>query len=190
MKFRCMIILAGMSILFLSGCATLNKEQCLRGDWRGVGWMDGMNGEPAVRIEQHREACAEYGVRPNEKFYMDGRAEGLRQYCEPDNAFQTGLDGKPYKGVCPPDIHPLFLRYNNAAYEVYQARRQIEQLHDNITHKYNQMESRKTSKEDKIRLRRAINDDERKLDDLRNDLRDRERWLDKLMAEARRNQRN
>ena len=187
MKFRCMIILAGM--LILTGCATLNKEQCLRGDWRGVGWTDGMNGEPAVRIEQHREACAEYGVRPDQKLYMDGRAEGLRQYCELDNAFQTGLDGKPYKNVCPPDIHPLFLRYHNAAYEVYQARRQIEQLHDNITYKYNQMESRKTSKEDKIRLRRAINDDERKLDDLRNDLRDRERWLDRLMAEARRNQR-
>jgi hypothetical protein len=183
MKFLGLIILAGL--LFLSGCATLNKEACLSGDWRGLGMKDGVNGESAARIEKHRKACAEHGVRPDEKLYMDGRAEGLREYCQIDNAFQSGLKGRQYQGVCPLAIHSLFLRYNKAAYEVHQTREEIKNKHDSISAAQNQLGNKKTSASSKGHIRRDIQKLESELDQLRNDLRDRERNLDEMMTEAR-----
>jgi hypothetical protein len=183
MKFRGMIILAGL--LLLTGCATLSKEECLKGDWRGLGMKDGVNGEPAVQIEQHRKACAEYSIRPDEKIYMDGRAEGLREYCQIDNAFRSGLSGRQYKGVCPPAINLTFFRYNEAAYRVYQTREEIKKLHNEIASKQREMENNKTTDKERIHLRGEIREREKRLDELRNYLRDRERDLDDMIAEAR-----
>ena len=59
MKFRFPVLLAG--ILVLGGCAMLSKEECLRGDWRALGVTDGLNGETAARIDEHRKACAAQG---------------------------------------------------------------------------------------------------------------------------------
>ena len=183
MKFRGLIILAGL--LILAGCATLNKEACLSGDWRDLGMKDGVNGESAARIEKHRKACAEHGIRPDEKLYMVGRAEGLQEYCQIDNAFQSGLKGRQYQGVCPLAIHSLFLRYNKAAYEVYQTRQEIKNKHDSLSAAQNQLGNKKTSASSKGHIRRDIQKLESELDQLRNDLRDRERSLDDLMKEAR-----
>jgi hypothetical protein len=183
MKFRGVMILAGL--LILSGCATLSEKECLRGDWRDLGIKDGLNGEPAVQIEKHREACTEHGIRPDERLYMEGRAEGLLEYCQLDNAFWSGLNGRQYQGVCPPAIHSLFKRYNEAAYGVYQTREKIKQLHDEISSSQRKLESKKTKDKERIHIRGEIREREKKLDELRNDLRDRERNLDDLMEEAR-----
>jgi len=183
MKFCGLIILAGL--LILAGCATLNKEECLSGNWRELGVKDGINGEPAIQIEKHRKACAEHGIRPDEKLYMAGRAEGLREYCQIDNAFWSGLDGRQYNGVCPPDIHTLFMRYNNVAYAVYQTRQEIKNKRNSISAAQNQLGNKKTPDSSKHHIRRDIEKLESELDELRNDLRDRERRLDKLMDEAR-----
>ena len=183
MKFRGLIILAGL--LFLAGCATLNKEACLSGDWRGLGMKDGVNGEPAVRIEEHRKACAEHGIRPDEELYLTGRAEGLREYCQIDNAFQSGLKGRQYQGVCPLDIHIPFSRYNSAAYAVFKTRQEIKNKHDSISAAQNRLGNKKTSDKERIHIRGDIRKLESELDDLRNDLRDQERRLDEFMAEAR-----
>jgi hypothetical protein len=187
MIFRGLIILAGLMIL--AGCATLNKEACLSGNWRELGVKDGINGEPAIQIEKHRKACAEHGIRPDEKLYMAGRAEGLQEYCQLDNAFQSGLKGRQYQGVCPLAIHSLFLRCNKAAYEVYQTRQEIKNKHDSISAAQNQLGNKKTSASSKGHIRRDIQKLESELDQLRNDLRDRERNLDEMMAEAREGER-
>ncbi len=183
MQFCGVIILAGL--LILTSCATLSKEECRRGDWYSLGMRDGVNGEPAVQIEKHRKACAEHGIRPDEKLYMDGRAGGLREYCLIDNAFRSGLSGRQYKGVCPDVINLTFFRYNNVAYTVYQTREEIKKLHSEISNIQSKLESNKTTDKERIHLRGEIRDREKKLDELRNHLRDRERDLDDMMAEAR-----
>jgi outer membrane murein-binding lipoprotein Lpp len=182
MKLHVFIILVGL--LIMVGCATLNKEECLSGNWRELGAKDGINGELAIQIDKHRKACAEYGIRPDEKLYMAGRAEGLQEYCQIDNAFQSGLEGRQYKGVCPLDIHTLFLHYNNAAYAVYETRQEIENKHNSISAAQNQLGNKKTPASSKDHIRSDIQKLESELDKLRNDLHDRERGLDKLMDEA------
>ena len=183
MKSGIVIILVGLMIL--TGCATLSKEECLRGDWRGLGLKDGVNGEAAIQIEKHRKACAEHGIRPDERLYMDGHAEGLREYCQIENAFRSGLNGRRYQGVCPPAISLLFGRYNEAAYAVHQTREEIKQLHNEISYRQNRLESKKTTDKERRYLYEEIRDRDRKLDELRDKLRDQERDLDDLMEEAR-----
>jgi outer membrane murein-binding lipoprotein Lpp len=183
MKLHVFIILLGM--LILVGCATLNKEECLGGKWRELGAKDGINGEQAIQIEKHRKACAEHGIRPDEKLYMAGHAEGLQEYCQIDNAFRSGLEGRQYKGVCSLDIHTLFMHYNRAAYAVYDTRKEIENKHNSISAAQNRLGNKKTSASDKDHIRSDIQKLESELDKLRNDLHDLERELDKLMDEAR-----
>src|SRR5689334_20722209 len=104
------IVRAGAAILLLaiSGCATMDRDECLTVDWRTVGFEDGASGYPTDRIGQHRRACAEYGVTPDLTAYQAGRAEGLREYCVPANGFRVGSQGGSYGGICPSDLDPAF----------------------------------------------------------------------------------
>ena len=44
-------ILASLITLALSGCATMNEQQCLVSDWRSVGFEDGARGRPVETID-------------------------------------------------------------------------------------------------------------------------------------------
>ena len=109
----------------VSGCSTntLSKDECLTVDWRTVGYEDGVAGYNGDRIGQHRcprcgrprsrtrrllHHCAEYGVTPDFEAYQAGRAEGLREYCQPQNGFRVGASGATYVGACPADLAPPF----------------------------------------------------------------------------------
>ncbi|MET0809299.1 MAG: DUF2799 domain-containing protein [Pseudoxanthomonas sp.] len=87
------LLLSALLILALSGCATMNKDECLTVDWRTVGYEDGVAGRSGDRIAQHRKACAKHGVAPDLDAYQSGRDQGLREYCQPDNGYQLGARG-------------------------------------------------------------------------------------------------
>lgn len=183
MQPRHLITLAGL--LILAGCATLNEDECRTANWHDLGVRDGRAGEPASRIEAHRKACSDYGIHPREREYLDGRAEGLRDYCQLDNAFRSGLSGHSYQGVCPAAVDGLFRRYNEAAYEVYQSRKEIERIDGELTDKERRLRDKKLPDAERDRLRNDIRDLDRRLSRLRDDLRYKERDLDRLMEEAR-----
>ncbi|WP_296819031.1 DUF2799 domain-containing protein [Brevundimonas sp.] len=97
------------SAALLNGCATLSEEQCLVGDWYGIGVSDGASGYAMSRIDDHTEACARHGVSPNMTAYAEGRARGLLSYCTPQVGFREGREGDGYAHVCPADLEPDFL---------------------------------------------------------------------------------
>ena len=182
MNFRSLILLAGL--VFLTGCATLNEQECRTANWRDLGIKDGRNGQPASRIETHRKACSEYGILPQEQQYLDGRKEGLQEYCRIDNAFRSGLNGQQYQGVCVPSIDMLFRRCNEAAYAVYQSREEIERLDRDSAYKERRLRDKDLTDRERSRLRDEIRDLDRKLSRLRDDLRHQERNLDDLLIKA------
>ena len=110
----------------LSGCATLSEEQCLVGDWYGIGVADGQSGYSFQRLGEHNEACASHGVIPDAALYEQGRQQGLRSYCTPQIGFREGRQGDSYAGVCPAHLEADFLagysdgRLVNAAQQAYQ----------------------------------------------------------------------
>ncbi len=168
-------------LALLSGCATLDEDQCRTANWHELGVRDGLAGKPASHLREHIKACSEYGVRINEAAYQDGRATGLREYCQLDNAIETGLKGKQYQGVCPASVDRLFQRYNEAAYEVYRLRAEIDRTNSSIDEKSQRLRDKKLDEDRRADLRRDIRDLDRRLDNLRDELRDRERTLDRLL---------
>lgn len=93
----------------LNGCATMNQDQCLAGDWGAVGYGDGLNGRPLSRLDDHAKACAKHGVVPLEVPYRSARADGLTMYCTRERGFEEGRGGDAYHQVCPVDLEADFL---------------------------------------------------------------------------------
>ena len=112
-------------LLLLSGCATLNKEECLNADWYSIGYVDGARGNPASKIGQHRQACAEYSVRPDFDQYDKGRIAGLVEYCNPRNGYWLGTKGALYSGVCPKNLERPFIVAYQQGKNVYAMESQI-----------------------------------------------------------------
>lgn len=168
----------------LAGCATLSREQCRQGDWFGIGEADGRAGEQTSRLQQHAQACAEYGTGVDERQYLAGRDQGLREYCRLDNAFAAGLQGRRHQRVCPPEIDAVFDHYNRAAYEVYLIKRKLDAVENQSEDVERRLHARDLSDGSRSQLRFDLRELERRRDQLRADLYTGERYLDDLMDEA------
>ena len=107
------------SILLISGCATMGKDECLTSDWRSIGYEDGTRGYPPERIGDHRKACAKHSVSPDLQAYQEGRTEGLQAFCRPHKGFQVGSRGGNYAGVCPAELEPDFVEAYRAGRVLY-----------------------------------------------------------------------
>jgi hypothetical protein len=116
---------AALLLLALSGCATMDREECLAVDWRTVGYEDGAAGYSGDRIGQHRKACAKHGVTTDLTAYQAGRQEGLREYCVPANGFRLGSQGGDYSGMCPSDLDGAFS-------DAFQSGRQLHTLESRL----------------------------------------------------------
>jgi hypothetical protein len=140
-----------MLALGLSGCASLSRQECLRGDWAAIGYKDGLDGRPATRLSDHFEACTDYGVSPNPTVYRNAWASGVRVYCQPDGGFEAGASGKTYHGVCPPELEGPFLSAYRAGQGLYERRQAAESLEDDLR----QTDSDLDDIEETIRAREA-----------------------------------
>lgn len=112
------VTLAGCAVL-LAACSSLSREECSLGDWNAIGFADGSSGRESARIEDHRKACAEFGVRPNLSAYLAGWERGLDHYCTPGNGYQEGLAGRGYNGVCTGRNEPAFVETHRAGLAVH-----------------------------------------------------------------------
>jgi hypothetical protein len=105
--------LAALLLVFavtIAGCASLTPQQCLQADWRQIGYSDGINGVSGARIDDHAKACAEQGIRPNLDEYLNGRSQGLINYCQPENGFALGRRGAHLNGAdCAEYLKPAFI---------------------------------------------------------------------------------
>jgi hypothetical protein len=153
MRARILQTTAGASALLvalvLSGCASMDKDECLTVDWRTIGFEDGAAGYAGDRIARHRKACAKHGVAPDLTLYQQGREEGLREYCRPANGYRLGAQGSSYGGVCPAELEDEFLgaygagrqlytlesRVANAAHQLDSKRRELNRAEDDVIKK-------------------------------------------------------
>jgi len=115
-------------ILALQGCATLSESECENAEWRTIGLEDGSKGRLETYVSRHREACAEYGVKPDLGRYRLGHAEGLLHFCTPQNGFRYGDSGRSYNGACPADLEDGFLLAYERGRELYLLREDISQM--------------------------------------------------------------
>jgi hypothetical protein len=107
--------------LFISGCASMDEDECRVADWYAIGYEDGVRGAAASHIGERREACAEHGITPNFAAYRQGREEGLREYCTPASGYRLGRKGRRLSAVCPAELQGDFRDAYKTGREIYQA---------------------------------------------------------------------
>lgn len=111
--------------LLLSGCASMNKNECINADWAMIGYEDGSRGYAVSRIGQHRKACAKVNITPDMAAYEAGHQKGVRAYCTRERGYREGVNGASYQGICPADLAPVFTRAHKDGLELYQLRQRI-----------------------------------------------------------------
>jgi len=125
MNSKSLNILAAVAVLGLSGCATMSADECATSDWVSIGFEDGSRGYRADRLGSHRKACAKHGVTPDFAAYQQGHAQGVEAFCQPGRAFNYGVNGGNYNGVCPADMESEFLDAYNAGHKLYSLRASV-----------------------------------------------------------------
>lgn len=85
----------GLAVCLLAGCAASVGELAQSGDWYQIGYQDGVAGQSSRTV---RELSALGNV--NQGDYDQGYLQGITEYCNPDYAYQIGLSGQYYQGVC------------------------------------------------------------------------------------------
>jgi hypothetical protein len=130
-------------LLTVAGCSSnpsVTESQCIAGDWQTVGYRDGVNGLRSTQLLQHQDACVQHDVIPDRTTYMVGWKQGVREYCNPHNAFTTGERGQLYYNVCPAAMdHDFQVAYQNGR-ELYLARAAVANLERKIVDRENRLE--------------------------------------------------
>ncbi|SJL85285.1 DUF2799 domain-containing protein [Vibrio palustris] len=90
-----MKISIGVLALLLAGCSSSAMDQPAHSDWYQLGFKDAIRGND----ERSHSTLSSLGAG-KESEYDSGYAAGLEQYCNPDRAYQMGLNGQQYQGVC------------------------------------------------------------------------------------------
>ena len=134
--YRFLIIAAA---LMLSGCATMNADQCAMSDWHAVGYEDGTRGSSGDRFGQYRKACAKHSVAPDFQAYQAGRKEGLVEYCRPSRGFNLGAAGGRYNGVCDVALEEEFLDAYRVGSQLYTLRSKVNRVNGAIASREQQM---------------------------------------------------
>ncbi len=119
------VVLVGICGLALSGCASMNKAECLVSDWQMIGYEDGARGSGSQRLAKHRKACAKHGVVPDLAAYKKGRSEGLQEYCQPTKGFALGRSGASYAGACPAELEADFLDAYDSGHHLWQLKTSV-----------------------------------------------------------------
>ena len=131
--------------LLVGGCASMDEDECRIADWRTIGYEDGVNGRSASHIGERREACAEYGVRPDLAAYREGREEGLREYCSPASGYRLGRGGGSPTAVCPADLAGDFGDAYKTGREIHQAATIVKRTRSKLNRKKRDLENVRSS---------------------------------------------
>ncbi len=129
------LTLAALSLLLISGCASLSESQCVAGDWETVGYRDGLAGKQSTQILSHQNACVKHGTVPDRTAYLAGWEDGVRQFCQPDNGFNAGEAGRSFASICPNDLQDAYYAAYQEGRRLYLAKAEIDGLNRQIAQK-------------------------------------------------------
>lgn len=144
----------------LAGCETLSEDQCRKADWLLIGQKDGNDGRNDRWIDAHRRACSKVNIVPDERIWLRGWAEGVRNFCTPRRAWRLGLADSTYSGACRDHGESVFLRYYEAGRAAYKTRKERESVEREIGKAEEELK-----KADKDDVRKTLRDKIRRLDD-------------------------
>ena len=140
MRRWCVLTICALVLPGCGGGASVSESQCFAGDWRTLGYRDGVRGYRSTQILEHQDACVKHGVVPDRDGYMLGWDEGVREYCLANNAFSLGEHGYGHNNVCPADLRGDFLDAYREGRSLYLARAEVHNLERKISRKHQRLE--------------------------------------------------
>lgn len=143
-----LILLAGL--LWLQGCATLDRDECQAADWRLIGYQDGVAGKSTAVIGSYREDCAEYAVVPDLDSYRAGHAQGLLEFCTAENGYRLGENGRACPVICPSHLEQEFRTAWQQGRAIYEARTAVKETHVLIHERRRALYYLEEDKDDKL----------------------------------------
>jgi len=127
-------------VIGLSGCASMNADECAANDWFAVGHEDGSRGYTSDRFGNYRKACVKHGVSPDFQAYQSGRDQGLVEFCQPGRAFNYGVNGGQYRGVCSVEMEPSFLDAYRSGKRLHTLRAYVSNANSQIYNREHELE--------------------------------------------------
>ncbi len=127
--------------LALVGCATMSPEECRQANWDEVGYNDAIEGYPASRSADHREACADTGVAVDFELYRHGYSLGLPYYCTRETGFETADHGGDFATQCRRDTFPDYSLGYGEGLDVFALKTEMRQIELQIDEKSDQAEA-------------------------------------------------
>lgn len=109
-----------LTMLLISACASMNKEDCLQANWSELGKNDGQEGHDLEHFHSRKKSCQEHGISANKRAYLQGHKEGLKKYCNYQNGFELGKEGEDYKTHCPKEFQKEYLSGYRAGKSLYE----------------------------------------------------------------------
>lgn len=88
-------VIITLMALVLTACVSSPEELAEQGDWYQIGYHDGITGH----VSRSYQDLTKLGSA-NSSDYDRGYLEGVTEYCNPNTAYQIGLSGQYYEGVC------------------------------------------------------------------------------------------
>lgn len=131
--FRLRYLIVSCLILLLSGCAAMDRDECINADWYLIGFGDGSAGQQPQRIDEYRSACAEYAVVPQMEEYLAGHQRGVEVFCTAENGFAQGRAGSKLNPVCHGELKHRFLAGYNSGHELYRQAQQVGRLRKQLS---------------------------------------------------------
>ncbi len=126
--------IAVLSLVLLSACASVSREECIEGDWEAIGARDGAAGRMAeTQFERHINACARVDITPDRAVWMRGYEAGLARYCTPETGLREGEAGRPYRDVCPSARETGFLLGHDLGLSAHRQRQRIAEIEREIS---------------------------------------------------------
>ncbi|USD64832.1 DUF2799 domain-containing protein [Vibrio sp. SCSIO 43136] len=92
MKNSLLVMILSASLM---GCVASDADYAKDDNWFEIGYSDGIKG----RSERTYSMLAKLG-QVNQDDYSRGYLKGVDEFCNPNHAFQIGLSGTYYEGVC------------------------------------------------------------------------------------------
>lgn len=120
-----------LALVALSGCATLDDQQCRTANWENVGLIDGQRGRDESFKNQHAHAC-EGVAQVDEEAFHRGWARGHADYCQPENGYFVGLRGEQVPLSCPLETASAFNEQYEKGRHVHLLKEEREELNKRI----------------------------------------------------------
>lgn len=137
------LVLALISLI-VPACSTVPKLNCAETNWHSLGMADGRQGKEETLAESHFNSCANSTNPMNKELYIQGRGEGLTEYCTAENGYQAGMKNEIYKSVCSKDSETEFLAQYAEGHKTYLLQLELEGTRSELRQKRKEIQEDKS----------------------------------------------